>query len=368
MTRIVHVFSTFDAGGPQVRAVSVFAAMPGVEHVVIPMDGRSGAAALFPPGANARVVLPPSEGRKTLFYGCTTLRPFLRRLRPDLLVTSNWGAVDAIIASRLERFCPVVHCEDGFLPDEARARKRRRRLARFALLNTVHATIVPSRTLLAIARREFRIASSRLRFIANGIDLHRFRARRDPSWRRALGIPDGALVVGSVGGLRAEKDLPVLLRAFAIARTPDAWLVVVGAGPDREALAALTSSLGLAARVVFAGAVSDPSVCHPSFDVFAMSSLTEQMPLALLEAMASGLPAVVTDVGDCAFLVGGAPEAIAPPRDAGTLGAKLGALLRDPAARAQLGASNRARAVRDHSRERMLAEWTGVFREALSRG
>lgn len=363
MSRIVHVFSTFDAAGPQVRAVSLFSAMPDCEHVVIPMDGRIGAAALLPPDSNARVLLPPPEGRKKLWYGLT-MRRVLRALRPDLLVTYNWGAIDAVIASRVAPFFPVIHAEDGFLPDEAARRKLRRRLTRFVLLNTIHATVVPSRTLLEIARREFGIAASRLRFVPNGVDLRRFRPRRDLAWRRSLGVPDGALVVGSLGGLRAVKDLGTLLRAFARA-TRDAWLVIAGGGPEREPLAALARELGIHARVVFAGPILDPSICYPAFDLFAMSSFTEQMPIALLEAMASGLPAVVTDVGDCRTLVGERSAAVVPPKDPDALASKLGALLRDPIARARLGAENRARAEREYSQERMLAAWVSLCRDAM---
>ncbi len=363
MKRIVHVFSTFDPGGPQVRAVSVFTAMPECEHVVIPMDGRSGAAALIPSGVKAGVLLPP-PGRKSLFYGLT-MRRLLRDLRPDLLVTYNWGAIDAVIGSRLAPFFPVVHAEDGFLPDEARARKLRRRLARFVLLNTIHATVVPSRTLLEIVRREYGVAASRVRFLPNGVDLERFRPRRDPAWRRAHGIPDDALLVGSLGHLRPEKDLAVLLRAFALASGPNDRLAIAGGGPELERLTSLAARLGIAGRVSFTGAAPDPAACYASFDVFAMSSVTEQMPIALLEAMACGLPAVATDVGDCRHLLGEDPATIAPPGDPAALASKLSAVLRDPAERARLSHANRARAERDHSRERMLRGWTTVFREAM---
>src|ERR1035441_10957282 len=85
-----------------------------------------------------------------------------RTLRPDLTLSYNWGAMDAAAGFRLANVCPHIHVEDGFGPDEAVIRKRRRSLTRRLLLNRIHLTVVPSKTLLRIARTELDRKSTRL--------------------------------------------------------------------------------------------------------------------------------------------------------------------------------------------------------------
>src|SRR5204863_2495984 len=101
--------------------------------------------------------------------------------------------------------------------DEASSLKWRRVLARRVLLNRIHMTIVPSQTLLDVAARRFRLRPDKVTLIPNGVDVAKFRPRREFEWRRACGIPDQAIVFGAVGWLRPEKNLQLLIRAFAAA-------------------------------------------------------------------------------------------------------------------------------------------------------
>ena len=108
-------------------------------------------------------------------------------------------------------------------------------------------------------------------------------------------------VIGTVAALREEKNISRLMHAFAM--LPAGRLVIVGDGPQRPALEALAASLGVAERVCFAGHHLDTAAFYAQFDIFALSSDTEQMPLSVIEAMASGLPVVSTDVGDVRLMV-----------------------------------------------------------------
>jgi glycosyltransferase involved in cell wall biosynthesis len=113
----------------------------------------------------------------------------------------------------------------------------------------------------------------------------------------------------------------------------------------------------------------DPAPCLAAFDVFALSSASEQMPLALLEAMASGLPAVCTDVGDCReMLGGGGAPAVVPPGDEAAYAAALAALAARAELRAALGAANRARCVERYPADRMVRAYASLYDEALRAG
>jgi glycosyltransferase involved in cell wall biosynthesis len=165
--------------------------------------------------------------------------------------------------------------------------------------------------------------------------------------RAELGIPEDAPVVGHVGNFKAAKDHATLLRAAALLRqaVPSVRFVLVGQGPLEAETRRLAGQLGLGQTVVFAGFRTDATRLMAGFDAFALSSTYEGLPIALIEAMAVGCPAVVTRVG-------GTPEVVAdgvngylvPPRDPAALAAGLARLLGDRALRDGLGAAAAARA------------------------
>jgi len=142
-------------------------------------------------------------------------------------------------------------------------------------------------------------------------------------------------------------------------------LILVGNGPLRVSLEKLACDLDIAARVTFAGAVQDVRPWYRQFDVFVLSSLTEQTPMSLLEAMASGVPAICTDVGDCAKILGdpAGPE-IVPSRNTGRLAESFRSFT-DHSLRRQISEKNRRRAVELFSASRMFREYADVYREAL---
>ena len=284
-------------------------------------------------------------------------RAALRALRPDVLVTSNFGAIEWALANALPPLppprVPHLHMEDGFGPEERdRQLPRRVWLRRLALRRST--IIVPSQTLRRIATEIWRLGADRVRYVPNGIDLARFAA---PSGLRA-----GGAVIGTIAALRPEKNLGRLLRAFALLPPhPDCRLVVVGDGPERSALQEQAAGLGIADRVTFAGHQARPELAYARFDLFALSSDTEQMPLAVLEAMASGLPVASTDVGDVRDMVADENRRFVVAKDDAALAGALSALLADPDARRRAGAANRARAERDYDQERMFQTYAGLF-------
>jgi glycosyltransferase involved in cell wall biosynthesis len=170
--------------------------------------------------------------------------------------------------------------------------------------------------------------------------------------------------VGTVGGLRPEKNHARLLRACA--RLPGNGrplrLALVGDGPERPALERLAAALGIGDRVTFTGFLADPRPALRAFDVFALSSDTEQMPYSLVEAMASGLPAVATDVGDVrAMLPQEAQDWIVPASDEAGLAMKLAQLLHDPGARREIGRRNGAHAAAQFGLDTMIRCYATLF-------
>jgi glycosyltransferase involved in cell wall biosynthesis len=192
-----------------------------------------------------------------------------------------------------------------------------------------------------------------IRYVPNGIDLARFAS---DGAQRSFDQP----LIGTVAALRAEKNIARLLRAFAA--LPTGRLMVVGDGPERAALELLAASLGITDRVTFAGHRQDTAAFYAAFDIFALSSDTEQMPLSVIEAMASGLPVVSTAVGDVKLMVADANAPFVVPLDDTSLAGALAALANDRDIRLQVGRANAAKAGRDFDQAAMFAAHGALWR------
>jgi len=347
--RFVHVFATFGRGGPQVRAVQLMQHLGGdVEHVVQAMDGNTDARELLADGLDVTFAAAPPKGG--FFATRKAQAAWLRSQQPDLVLTYNWGAIESVAAAKRAGL-PLVHHEDGFGPEEVSRRLRRRNWMRRWLLRGVP-VIVPSSGLREIAAREWGVQAEHL---VNGVELERFAPTASE--------PE-PLVVGSVGGLRPEKDYAVLLQA--VARMQHAvQLCLVGGGALEAELRAEAERLGLGERVTFAGFTNDTAQHYRTFAVFAMSSKTEQMPIALVEAMASGLPVAATDVGDIRAVVAEPNrDCIVPPGDPAALAEVLDRLCADRALRRRLGAANRAVASERFGAAACLERFCAVYRRS----
>lgn len=355
---LVHVFSTFKVGGPQIRFVQLANQFGrGFRHRLFAMDGQYECRNRLAEGLDVDLVEVPVAKGRTL-RNLRQFRAALRTLRPDLLVTYNWGAIEWAMAN-WPAVARHVHVEDGFGPEEATRQLRRRVWTRRLFLR--RSTIVlPSQTLLRLATDGWRLDPATLRYIPNGIDCARF---RQPSTTASLPWAGGEPVIGTVAALRREKNLGRLVRAVRDAsQQRPCRLVIVGDGPERASLEALAAELGLAERVFFTGYVPNPHAYYPLFDVFALSSDTEQMPYTVIEAMASGLPVAATGVGDVPHMVSQDNQPFIVPVADDTLVAALRRLLESPDLRARIGAANRRKAENDYDQGAMFAAYEALFR------
>lgn len=363
--RFLHVFPTFVAGGAQVRATDLMNAWGArVAHELLALDGRVDARERL--HADVALQILPAPPKAGSLATARRLRALLRQRRPALLLSYNFGAIDALFAAR-GLGLPAVHHEDGFHADEARALKRRRNWLRRLALRSASRLVVISRNLERIALEVWRQPRERVLYVPNGIDVASFARERAPDGlRQRLALPPTAFVVGSVGHLRREKNVARLLAAAerALAAGLDLHLLVLGDGEERVALAVRAASAPLAGRVHFEGFQADPRAAYRAMDAFALSSDTEQMPMALLEAMAAGLPCVSTDVGDVRAMLPPAQAALLSPLDERAeerLAQGLLLLGRDADLRARLGAANRERAAAEFDRARMLAAYGELY-------
>lgn len=352
---LLHVFPTFAVGGSQIR-FGQLVRLHGdrYRHTVIALDGSTGMAGRLE-GLNVDVY-PISFNKRKALQSWHLFRRVLLALQPDTLVTYNWGSIEWVLVNRFGPGISHLHVEDGFGPEEAVVQLRRRVwMRRFALLGRETDTVLPSRQLEAIARSEWKLPPARLHYIPNGIDCRRFSVPR-----RAR--PQNTITVGTVASLRKEKNIARLIETFsAIAiGNQKLRLLIVGDGPERDALEQLSDASPAHAQISFAGASTQPEDWLRKMDIFALSSDTEQMPFSVLEAMASGLPVVSTDVGDVAQILSPANTGFVVPA-----GHEFEEALRritgDPARAAAIGRDNAIRAGELFDEKMMAARYAEII-------
>jgi glycosyltransferase involved in cell wall biosynthesis len=289
-----------------------------------------------------------------LNYGAVTAQPrrlvylwkvwrMLRRERVTALHVHHHGALILCgIPARLARIPRVVMTEHGLqaLVERADARKLTMFYERFA---TDITAVEPGQ--VQYFHETLGIPLVKLHCIANGVGLTRRTLQDEQQARSRLGIADGTFMFLYVGRLNPVKDLSTLLRAFAALPGQTlhrSRLYLVGDGEERGKLEDLSESLAVRDKVVFLGARSDVAQILPAADAFVMSSLSEGLPMALLEAMAVGVPCVATAVGGIPTLLGTEAGIAVPPGDPPALSRAMACVWESRATRERLIAAAHA--------------------------
>jgi len=357
--RILHVFPGFGLGGSQRRFAAIANHLgPAFQHLIWSLDHTDDARTLLEDNGSWELEL-SNIPRRYMLANIVKARDILHRLAPDVLVTYNWGAIEWA-AANIFPITRHIHIEDGFGPEEAERQLMRRVWFRRLVLNHHSTVVLPSRNLLQIATKTWHLDSARLAYVPNGINCARFGEPTDHAQRAAF--RGAGLVVGTVATLRREKALDRLIEAFAIVRTQYACrLVIVGDGPERPRLESVAASLNLGEHVTFTGSVDRPERILGAFDLFAVSSDTEQMPLSILEAMAAGLPIASTAAGDIADMVAEENRPFIVPKTTNALAVAMSDLLHDEALRTRLSIANRAKAVTTFDESVMFDAYRQLF-------
>jgi glycosyltransferase involved in cell wall biosynthesis len=358
--RILHLHSTFEAGAKGLRRVRLINALGrGIDHAIVSddLDRRSAAANLDPKLRISWPRFPPMSG--TPFPGR------LKRLAAamagyDLICTYGWGAINAAFAHTLFadvfKLAPLVHHED----DEADGPGPRRTFYRRIALGRSAAIVVPSRTLERIALDTWVQPRSKVRLIPNGIEVAAYGRRQKRTALPRLVKRTDELWVGTLAGLNKADRLSALVRA--VRGLPEPWqLVIAGDGPERSTILAEAEACGIEHRVHLPGAV-DSVRAVGLFDIFALSSHLEPLPISVIEAMAGGLPIAAPRTADVAAMVASenAPY-LSEPGDEAALGQAIARLAADPALRQRLGEANRTRARAEYDEARMVDRYRALY-------
>lgn len=355
MRRQLHIFPTFAMGGAQRRFITLASALRGKwEHMIVSLNGDMTALAAIPPNVQHDVEqLALSKGRGISPRNVLRIRRLFQKIQPDILCTYNWGSIEAAFACFGLPNVSHVHFEDGFGPDEVHGLSPVRNLCRRLAFLGKAKVVVPSTGLSYIAKTAWGVGHKKLHHVPNGVDTDLFKP--DPTEQ------DRVPTIGFIGALRAEKNPSLFLDV--VRACSGAQALIVGDGEEGEGLKVRAAAERL--PVAFAGSVDDPSEYYRQLDLFLLTSDTEQMPLSVLEAMASGLPVVSTDVGDVRMMVSeeNAPY-IVKSSDVLGLSNAVQYLLENPSLGQQIGKANRQKVIARYSEATMIDAYRMLFDEA----
>jgi glycosyltransferase involved in cell wall biosynthesis len=283
----------------------------------------------------------------------------LRNNRVRTLHVHHHGAMILCgIPARLAGLSRVVMTEHGLqaLLERADARRLTVRYCRYAS----DITVVEPRQ-FEYFHKELGFPTKKLHCIPNGVRIPNRTPALVEQKRREFGLGHDEFAFFYVGRLNAVKDLGTLLDAFAALAAADgashARLYLVGDGPERAMLEARREALGLGERVSFLGARSDVSEVLMAADAFVMSSKSEGLPMALLEAMAAGVPCIATAVGGIPDLFGGDRGLSVPAQDARALADAMAAIVRSPELRQRVVANASANLVRTYALDAIASRY-----------
>lgn len=372
---IAHVVFRFGVGGLENGLVNIVNRLPAdkYRHAVVCIDESTPFASRI-----TRPDVQVHEIRKRPGRDLSASRRLLelfRELRPAVVHTRNLGAMDALLPARLAGVPVRIHGEHGLDMSDLHASKWKYRLLRKLHAPFVTHYIAVSGQLAQYLERKVGIAPGRITQIPNGVDAERFAppaSKRDR--RRAVlpGVPDDAVLVGSVGRLEGVKDPLNLVAAIGALyeRHPHlrerVRLVMVGDGSLRQAVEAHARGAGFADRLLLTGTRDDVPDVLRALDLFVSPSLAEGFSNTILEAMACGLPVVATRVGEnAALVVDGETGRLVPPADPAALGEAIAEYCREPERMASHGAAGRRRVEHHYTIERMVSEYESIYDRCL---
>lgn len=368
--RILHCHSGFSTEREwQSHARLIDALGPGLHHTIVtetPESVRS--IRNLSPYISVSCIdnFPQIQGKPTP----TRLLRLARALQDfDLILTYNWGAMNVAMAhtlfSDMLGLPPLIHHEEWSGEDEAEQLKWSRNWYRRIGLGKASGLVVPSERLEEIALTVWHQPLGRVKRITNGIDTAAFAAKPAPDALRGVVKREGESWLGTFAELRANKQLPALVRAFA--PMPGHWhLVIIGDGPEKHTIRAEAERLEVSHRVHMPGSVADPARALGLFDIFACSSESEHFPISVVQAMAAGLPVAAPDVGDILHMVSveNRPFIVAS-RDQAALSNVLSELAASAELRRQAGAANRTLARAQYDERRMFDAYRRLYSSAL---
>jgi len=358
--KILHIFDGFRVGGTEIRTCNIINNLGSTfRHCIISINGNLDASSHIRDDIDVEYITP----KRQRFYPLAiySIYKMIRKISPNILIGYEWGAIDWVLVNNLFRCSPTIMTVEGFEDSELFVQNNKRLLIRRMLYPKCKRVVVCSKTLYEIAQKYWNLHPPKLLYIPNGIDCSRFTPK-------AASNKDGIVKLGIVASLIKLKNHKKLLNCLKkLSVTQPYALYIAGDGPEREKLQRFCNENHLEKQVHFIGHVNNVSDFLRKIDIFCLASITEQMPMAVLEAMATGLPIVSTDVGDVKFMVSeqNRPFIVKVDNDdAYTRAVEI--LLKNQTLRKTIGEANRHKCLTYFDEKLMFLRYKQLYTECLN--
>ncbi len=369
---IAHVLYRLDVGGLETVVVNLMNRLPHdqFEHHVIALTRCGDFKNRVERADVCYYELDKKAGKDWLVW--LRLWKLLKKIKPNVVHSCNIATLEGSIPAFFAGRPLVVHAEHGRDSYDPHGENRTYIWLRRLLHPFVDTFVCVSRDLYGWLRDRVGIPERKIRLIVNGIDSQRYTPGSKISLPCRGFADETSFIIGSVGRLWSIKDPANLVRALAHLGQVDppglqrCRLVLVGDGPERQAVEHLAKELGVFDKIWITGWRDDVAQLLRSFNLFVLPSQAEGTPLTILEAMACGLPVVATRVGGVADLVEeGVTGNLVPPQDAEALSQAILRHLQNPRWSHSLGAAARRRVERDYSLDAMVEVYRVLFLNRL---
>jgi sugar transferase (PEP-CTERM/EpsH1 system associated) len=370
--RIMHIVDSLGKGGLENGLVNLIQRLDPsrFEHTVCAIR-KLGANAERLPADCVRVTCLGKKATNSRLQ-VPALARGIREFKPHIVHSRNWGAVEGVVAGRWVGSCAVVHSEHGLESDTSSSEPLRRRCLRRLAFEMADLVLSVSNQLRDFHSRRTGFPMHKIRVIHNGVDSSLFfpNPAARAQVRRELGLAEDEFCIGCVGNLLPVKDHLTLLEAISAADdTCKRWrLLIIGEGPERPKLEAFVNAHpNWNKNVCFLGSSQRVSELLNAMDVYVLSSVMEGISNSLLEAMATGLPVIATDVG-------GNPEVVVdqesgllfPSRNFLLLAQHLVALRLRKEHRVQLGRQAMRRVQKEFSIDSMVQKYEQLYENLMA--
>lgn len=364
--RVLHLLHSLGVGGAERRVLRLGNGLDPGRYDVFALTLRPIEGAVLPWPPDHHIHFPISPGIQV--DRLVALARFIRQEKFDIVHSHNWATMFyGVLGARLARAAVVLHGEHGRNDADRAGVPFKRELIAALLARMSTKVIAVNESIAADVRSRWKLSAEQIVCLPNGVDLGRF---APPVIEKSR---DGEFVIGTIARFDGIKNLPCLVRAFEkmIMAHPrlNARLVMVGGGPDFEAVSQLARQGNAAQRIDMVGETSEPEYWYNAFDLFVNASFSEGMSNSVLEAMACGLPVVASAIpGNLCWLREEENALFFPSDDASALAERLIRLATDRPLGRKMGAENLRRVRAEYDNQSFLQRYDRLYQQLLLRG